>query len=249
MAADQQGLRAGAGTAGDLVSAQGLRVALNMGNPILTGSTSGRPAPAGVAVDLGQALAEMLGARPVFLRLRTAAECLEALSDGSADLSFMAIDPQRADSLCFSSAYLEIAGAYAVHRDSGLVSNAQVDRAGNAIAVGVGSAYELFLSRALKHASLHRIAYSEEVIQEMLGKGLAAAAGIRQQLQAALADFPQARLLDENFMVIHQAMALPAGRDPAALAALESFLRHARQSGLIAASLARHGVEGARVAG
>ncbi len=249
MGADQQGLRAAAAKAGGLVSAQGLRVALNMGNPILTGSTSGRAAPAGVAVDLSEALAETLGARPVFLCLRTAAECLEALSGGSADVSFMAVDPQRADSLCFSTPYLEIAGAYAVHRDSDLASNAQVDRAGNAIAVGVGSAYELFLSRTLKHAHLHRIAYSEEVIQEMLKEGLAAAAGIRQQLQAALADFPPARLLDENFMVIHQAMALPAGRDPAALAALESFLRHARRSGLIEASMARHGVEGARVAG
>jgi len=88
-----------------------LRIALNMGNPILTSSASASDQSVGLAFDMGRALAERMGVEPTFMEFQTAAQCLTELSSGNADLSFMAIDPNRAKDLHFSSAYIEISGA------------------------------------------------------------------------------------------------------------------------------------------
>jgi polar amino acid transport system substrate-binding protein len=47
-----------------------------------------------------------------------------------------------------------IEGAYLVRQNSPIRSNAEVDRAGHRIAVGRGSAYDLYLRRELKAATL-----------------------------------------------------------------------------------------------
>lgn len=225
-----------------------LRIALNMGNPILTASTSAVNKPAGLALDLGRALATRLGAEPIFTELKTAADCMLELGKGNADLSFMAIDPARAEDVHFSSPYVEISGAFAVRSSSAIHTNAEVDLTSHEIVVGVGSAYDLFLSRHLKHAGLHRIPLSEQVIEEMLNGHYTAAAGIRQQLEELIGDNIEVRILQENFMVIQQAIALAPHCDRTLGRQVEQFLDWARASAFIQKSLSMHGVPGARVA-
>ena len=225
-----------------------LRIAMNMGNPILTSSASASAQPAGLAFDMGRALAERMGVEPDFLEFQTAAQCLTELSNGNADLSFMAIDPNRAKDLHFSSAYVEISGAFVVRTDSDLQTNADVDQAGHQVVVGAGSAYDLFLTRYLKNASLHRIPLSEQVVEEMMSGNFTAAAGIRQQLQDLIKNQPKARILDEDFMVIQQAIAVSHNCAEGLQQQVEDFLSWARTSGFIRASLAGHGIPGARIA-
>ena len=68
------------------------------------------------------------------------------------DLAFLAVDPLRADVTTFTHPYVVIEGTYIVPEDSPLRSIADVDRAGVRVAVGRGSAYDLFLARELKRA-------------------------------------------------------------------------------------------------
>ncbi len=226
-----------------------LRAVINLGNPILAYRQPATGDVAGVSVDLAHALAGQLGVTAELRVVDAAAQAVAAVSSGQADIGFFAIDPQRAGGgIVFSAAYVQIEGAYLVRQDSALADNAQVDSPGIRIMVGQGSAYDLYLSRQLKAARLLRTPTSPTVVDQFLAQGAEVAAGVRQQLEADAARLGGLRLLPGRFMVIAQAMGLQAGRGVAAEAALRRFVEWAKSSGLVAQSLARHGIRGASVA-
>jgi polar amino acid transport system substrate-binding protein len=140
-----------------------------------------------------------------------------------------------------------IEGAYLVPQGSPIADNAAVDRAGVRIAVGAGSAYDLYLSREIKHAQLVSAPTSPAVVDMMLAQKLEVAAGVKQQLEADARRVPGVRLLDGRFMVIEQAMATPAGRTAGARY-LAEFIEEMKASGFVADALARHRIAGAAVA-
>ena len=131
---------------------------------------------------------------------------------------------------------------------SPLRANDDVDRPGTRIVVGRGSAYDLYLSRALKAATLVRTATSPEVVAAFLAQNADAAAGVKQQLEADAARVGGVRLLPGRFMVIEQAMGIPAQRGEQAQAQLAAFVERVKASGFVAEALARHGIQGALVA-
>jgi polar amino acid transport system substrate-binding protein len=226
-----------------------LRAALNMGNPVLAHSQTSRERPAGVSIDLARAFAGRLGVEVSFQEYGSAAHSGGALADGLADIAFLAIDPKRAERIHFTPPYVEIEGCYLVRADSPLQDNAAVDRPGINVVVGDGSAYELFLSRTIRHARLVRVPTSEEVVREMLDRpDLHVAAGVKQQLQADAARLGGVRLLPDRFMVIRQAMAMRRGGSEQAISMLDAFVTEQKRSGFVAEALARHGIRGAAVA-
>jgi len=223
-----------------------LRAALNLGNPVLASSRTAPERPAGVTVDLARACAAELGVEVELLSFEAAAPAAAALAAGQADIGFMAIDPQRAQTLAFTEAYVEIEGCYLVREDSALRANEEVDRAGHRVLIGRGSAYGLFLARHLQHAALVEVPTSEEVPAALRADPtLDVAAGVRQQLEADARRLGGVRLLPGRFMVIRQAMALPRARGEPARAWLEDFIARHRASGFVREALARHGIEGA----
>ncbi|MDQ6639206.1 MAG: ABC transporter substrate-binding protein [Pseudomonadota bacterium] len=225
-----------------------LRASINLGNPILARRDPISGAAAGVSVDLAHALAAELGV-PLELRIvDAAARSVEAVKSSQADVGFFAIDPLRGEGIRFSAPYLLIEGAYLVRDASPLTANDEVDRPGTRIVVGRGSAYDLHLSRALKSAELVRTPTSPKVVDEFLAQNADVAAGVKQQLEADAARVGGVRLLPGRFMVIEQAMGVPAGRGEAAQALLAAFVERAKASGFVAAALARHRIEGAVVA-
>ena len=82
----------------------------------------------------------------------------------------------------------------------------------------------------------------------MLAENADVAAGVKQQLQADAARLGGLRLLPGRFMVIEQAMGMPAGRGAAAKQFLRGYVERAKAGGFVAAALKRHGIEGALVA-
>ena len=148
----------------------------------------------------------------------------------------------------FSAPYVQIEGAYLVRQASKLLDNAEVDRAGTTVMVGRGSAYDLYLSREIKAATLLRANSSPAVVDTFLAQNADVAAGVKQQLQADAARLPGLRLLPGRFMVIEQAMGVQANRGDAAQQALKAFVERAKASGFVADALQRHGIQGARVA-
>jgi polar amino acid transport system substrate-binding protein len=225
-----------------------LRASLNMGNPVLAHSRTATEKPAGVSIDLARELARELGVQAGFLQFENAARSVDALAAGSADVGFMAIDPLRANSIQFTAAYVQIEGAYLVPQDSPLTANEQVDQSGTTIVVGAGSAYALYLKRALQHATMLEVPTSEAVVDAMLAGGQPVAAGVRQQLESDAKRVGGVRVLDGRFMVINQAMALPRERSGEAYAYLADFVERMKRNGFVAQALQRHGIRGAKVA-
>lgn len=224
-----------------------LRAAINFGNPVLAQKDAATGQPRGVSVDLARELARRLGV-PLDMVLYTAAG---KVTDGARanewDIAFVAIDPARAVDMDYSAPYVIIEGSYLVPQDSPIRGNGEVDRDGVRVAAGRGSAYDLYLTRELRHAQIVRAPTSGAVVDTMLAQHLDVAAGVRQQLEADAQRVPNVRVLDGGFMVINQAMATPRGR-PAGARYLATFVEEMKASGFVAEGLRRSGVEGAAVA-
>jgi polar amino acid transport system substrate-binding protein len=225
-----------------------LRASINLGNPILANTDKTSGAPGGVSVDLARAFAERLGVGLELVVFDTAGKSVEAVSEEQADIGFFAIDPVRGAQIAFTQAYVLIEGSYLVREDSPLKANEDVDRGGHRIAVGKGSAYDLYLTRELKHAQIVRAPSSPTVVQTFLEQALDVAAGVRQQLEADAQKHAGLRLLPGRFMVIQQAMGLPKSRGSEAAAVLRAFVEDMKATGFVADALARHGIQGASVA-
>lgn len=225
-----------------------LRASINLGNPILANRDPATGRPVGVSIDLASGLAERIGVALELMVFDTAAKSVEALGTGRADVGFFAIDPLRAEIIAFTAAYVLIEGAYLVRAGSPLQNNDQVDRAGHRIAVGRGSAYDLYLSRELRGAQLVRAETSQTVVDTFVAQNLEVAAGVKQQLQADAVRVPGMRLLPGRFMVIAQAMGMPRDRGAAAALFLRRYVEEMKASGFVNDALARHGIQGASVA-
>jgi polar amino acid transport system substrate-binding protein len=225
-----------------------LHASLNLGNPVLAHSLTAPDRPAGVSIDLAREFARQLGVQVVFIEFDTPGKSVEAVAREEAGIGFLAIDPERAKSVHFTPAYVEIEGCYLVPHESAVRRNEEVDAPGMKVVVGSGSAYELYLNRHLANATLIRVPTSEGVVDAMLDEGLPAAAGVKQQLEADARRLGGVRLLPGNFMVIRQAMVMPRGRSAEAMATLDAFVAEMKSSGFVKDALARHGITGARIA-
>jgi polar amino acid transport system substrate-binding protein len=230
------------------LSASGkLRAAINFGNPILASRDAGAGGARGVSVDLAHEAARRLGLAVELVLFNSAGNVVEAVKAKQVDLAFVAIDPVRAADMEYTAPYVIIEGAYLVRNASPLQRNDEVDRTGTRVVVGRGSAYDLYLTRQLKSATLERAPTSPAVTDMFLAQNLEVAAGVKQQLEADAKRVGGVRLLPGRFMVIEQAMGVPKGRT-AAQAWLSGFIEEMKASGFVADALQRHGIQGAAVA-
>ena len=225
-----------------------LRASINLGNPILAHADPVSGAPGGVSVDLARAFAQRLGVELQLVVFDAAGKSVDAVGKEQADIGFFAIDPLRGQGIRFTAPYVLIEGAYMVRAASALQANEQVDQPGTRVTVGQGSAYDLFLSRELQHATIERAQTSAAVVDTFIATGSDVAAGVRQQLLADAQRIAGLRLLPGRFMVIQQAMGTPASRGPEAQALLAAFVEEMKASGFVADALKRHRIEGAIVA-
>ncbi len=226
----------------DLAPSGTLRVGINLGNPVLAQGTP--EAPRGVTVDLAEALAKRLGVPHAMTSFDAAGNTFEALKAGKLDVIFLAIEPVRAAEIEFTAPYVLIEGVYLVPKDSKLNAVSEVDRAGVQIGVNLNSAYDLFLTRTLKHAELVR---GESGLELFENEKLEAAAGVRQPMAAYVRAHPETRLIDGRFMEIRQAMGTPKGRVKGA-EYLRSFIEEMKASGFVADALKRSNQPDAAVA-
>lgn len=224
-----------------------LRAAINLGNPILA-SRGPSDVVQGVSVDLANALGGQLGVAVDWVVVTTAKASVEAVSRGQADIGFFAIDPLRGADIAFTASYVWIEGAYMVRHTSALQDNAQVDAPGTRIVVGQGSAYDLYLSRAIQHATLVRAPSSPAVVDVFLAQQLEVAAGVKQQLEADAKQHAGLRLLPGRFMVIQQAMGVAKARGEHAAKVLHAYVETQKANGFVAQALSRHQIQGASVA-
>jgi len=220
-----------------------LRVAINLGNMVLAQGTP--DAPTGVTPELAKELAKRLGVPYELTAFDGAGKAFEAAKAGKIDIVFLAIEPVRAAEIAFTAPYVLIEGVYMVPKDSKLKTVADVDREGIRIGVNKASAYDLFLSRSLKKATLVR---GESDVDIFIKDKLEAAGGVKQPLVAYAKTNPNVKIMDGRFMEIQQAMGTPQGRDPAGTKYLHAFVEEMKKSGFVAAALKRSNQPDASVA-
>jgi polar amino acid transport system substrate-binding protein len=231
----------------DLAPTGKLRAAINFGNAVLAQKDPATGEPRGVSVDLAHELGRRLDVAVELVTFDAAGKVFEAIKSGAWDVAFLAIDPARATEISFTAPYVIIEGGYLVHADSPLRKIEDVDREGVRIAVGQGAAYDLYLSRTLKHAQLMRAPTSPGAIELFLSDGLDAAAGVKQPLIKFAKANPNVRVMEGRFMVIEQAMGTPKGREAGARY-LCSFVEEMKATGFVAKALERSGQGDATVA-
>lgn len=224
-----------------------LRASINIGNPVLAAPDASAGAR-GVSVDLARGFAERLGVPLELVVFETAAKSVEAVSADVADIGFFAIDPKRRESIRFTAPYVLIEGCYAVRDHVSWTDMIEVDRPGMRVVVGRGSAYDLFLTRELKHAEIMRASSSPAVVDYFVEQNADVAAGVKQQLEADAQRLGGLRLLPGHFMVIQQAMGCPRGRGEEAARVLAQYVEEVKSSGFVGEALGRHGIQGATVA-
>ena len=223
-----------------------LRAAINFGNPVLA-QKGPDGMPQGVSVALAKALAEELGVRLEMVTFDAAGKVFSALEEGAWRIAFLAIEPVREEQIAFSEPYVIIEGTYLVAADSPYQTVEDLDQPGLRLAVGKGAAYDLFLTRTLKHAQLERAETSAGAVDLYVEQDLDAAAGVRQPLDAVAADSGKYRVIDGAFTSIRQAMAVPRGHDSGA-AYGRDFVERKKAEGFVRAALDQSGQADATVA-
>ena len=148
----------------------------------------------------------------------------------------LTITDKRKEQIAFTAPYVLIEGTYMVPKDSALKVIEDVDRSGVRIAVNKGSAYDLYLTRTLKHATLMR--HDTDGIGMFKRDKLEAAGGVRQPLESYARQDPSVRVMAGRFMAIQQAMGMPKGRG-AAPDYLRGFVEEMKASGFVADALKR----------
>lgn len=223
-----------------------LRVGINFGNALLANKDASG-AQGGIAVDLARELARRAGVPLEVLGYESAGKMADGANTGAWDVAFLAADPDRANEIAFTAPYLEVDTIYLVPAGSPLRTLADVDREGVRIAVSEKSAYDLFLTRSLKHAQLVRAPNVNASADLFFRDKLEALAGLKPLLLEAAERQPGARVLDGRFTVVHQAVGTPKTR-VAAARYLREFVEDIKVSGFAAKTIEKNGVRGVSVA-
>lgn len=214
-----------------------LRAAINLGNPVLA-QRNPDGTLTGVTVALARALADQQGLTLDLVPFDGAGKVVDAAAGDIWDVAFLAIDPKRTAEIAFTEPYLTIEGVFVVAASSSLSRVEDADQQGVRISVGGGAAYDLHLTRTLKHAELVRVPTSAEALPHFLSQGLEAGAGIRQPAEVFVARNPGARLIEEPFMEIRQAMAVPIAK-AGTLPIIQSFIESAISSGFVTEEMSK----------
>ncbi len=224
-----------------------LRVGLNYGNFLLVLKDEPDGSPRGIAPDLGRELGKRLGVPVEFVKFKQAGQLADGVRDGKCDVGFLGAEPQRANEIAFTGAYLEIPVTFLVPSGSKIRSLADVDREGVRIAVSARSAYDLYLSRTLKHAKLERAEGIDASYDLFVKNALEVLAGLKPRLVSDAEKLPGARVLDGQVTGVQQAVGTKRTRTAGAKY-LDDFVNDIKRSGLVAKTIAKHGVRGVSVA-
>lgn len=226
----------------DLTRPGVLRAGINLGNILLVTGRAANGDPEGVAPSLAGLIANHLGVAVELVPFASPGAVADALADDAWDIALIAEEPERAKTIAFVDAYVEIEATYMVPADSPLKTIADVDAEGVRIAVSDRSAYDLYLSRTLEWAELCRAQGLQGALDLYVEGKLDALAGLRPALKDNAAELGGQRILDGRYTAVRQAVGTKP-RNAALRAAIADYLKTAKADGTIAGLLERFGVQ------
>ena len=229
----------------DLTPTGRLRVGVNLGNFLLV-QRNPDGSVRGIVPDLAHELARRLGAAAELILYEKVGDVAAGAKAGAWDVAFIGAEPQRAADIDFTDPYVEIEATYLVPAGSPLKTLADVDRKGVRIAVADRSAYDLWLTRNIKHAELQRGESIGASYDLFVKEGLEVLAGLKPKLLEDVQKLPGSRILEGRFTAVQQAIGTPKGR-PEGYAFLRRFADEIKASGLVARLIERHNIKGLSV--
>ncbi len=220
-----------------------LRAGINMSNFLLVTGETPDGDPDGVSPDMARAIAEKLGVPLQLVPFKSPGEVADAAGKNIWDIGNIGAEPQRAEVMDFTAAYVEIEATYMVPAGSPIQSIDEVDRDGIRIAHPPRSAYGLWLANHIKLATLVPAEGLGGAYDLFVNEGLEALAGLRPGLIKDVDKLPGARILVGQFSAVQQAVGVNKGND-AAYAFLKDFVEESKASGFVTGLIEKHGVGG-----
>ena len=223
-----------------------LRAGINLSNFLLVTGRGANGDPEGVAPDMAAEIARSLGVPVKLVPFESPGKLGDAVGTNVWDIGLIGAEPQRAEKISFTAAYVEIEAAYLVPPDSPITSIAEVDRKGVRIAYGARSAYGLWLENNIKNATLMPTA-GPDAFNRFRDEKLEVFAGLRPGLLKDVEKMPGATILPGKFSAVQQAVGT-AKPNKVGATYLAEFVEKAKQSGLVAGLIQKHNVKGLSVA-
>lgn len=216
-----------------------LRAAINIGNAALAQhGPSG--AVEGISPAIANELGKALGLDVDFVLYASAGQLFDATDREEWDMAFLAVDAARTERLAFSVPYVAIEATFVVRDTDSFKSVKDVDRPDSLISVTDSAAYDLILTRTLRHAQIVRSKTPQETLAAFVSDGLTAAAGVRQPLEKFIVSNQGFRVLPDHFALIEQAIAVRR-RDIGAMTPIDAELRSLIAGGFVRRTLDESG--------
>lgn len=220
-----------------------LRAGINMSNFLLVNQTDDFGQPDGVSPAMARALATELGVELKLIPYEGPGDVADAATRDEWDIANIALETERARVIHFSPAYCEIQATYLTPPGSAITCIEEVDQPGHRIAVKARSAYDLWLTRNIRKATLVRAASLDESFELFRDEQLDVLAGLRPKLLQQQALMAGSELFDASFMAVQQCMGCQVDK-PLAAGFVKTFVDRAKSTGLVADLIRQFDVEG-----
>ena len=224
-----------------------LRAGINLSNFLLVTGRSESGDPTGVAPDMAREIAAALGVPVKYVTFKSPGELGDQVGKDVWDIGLIGAEPQRAEKIQFTAAYVEIEATYMVPEGSPIQSIADVDNKGVRIAVSARSAYDLWLVNNIRNATLVQVNGLDAAYEKFMSDKLEVLAGLRPGLLKDVEKAPGLKILEGKFTAVQQAVGTAKANAEGA-AFLADFVEKAKKSGMVQGFIDRHKVKGLSVA-
>jgi len=186
----------------------------------------------GVAVMLGEALAETLGVPAELIAHNASGEIQNSAADNKWDVAFLPVDVERKKFVDFGNAYHLLQSTFLVAPTSRIKSVKDADAKGVGIGGVANTATFRAAVKATPNATHIEFAKVDAATAAMNEGRIEAIALSRESLAGLLGKIPGSRVLDDAFLNSSTSVCVPKGK-PAALDYASAFIEEAKASGLV----------------
>ncbi len=205
-------------------------------------STKTESGYAGVPVDLGKAMAEQLGVPVEYVPHNNSGKIVDAVGNGTWDVTFLPKDPEREGRMSFGPIYEVADATYIVKAGSAVTNFATLDQAGVKVAAVNNTTTMRGAIAHLKNAKVTGYQTYDEIFGLLKTGEIDAFALSRDQLNAMAKKIPGTRVMDETFKQTVTAVAVPPNH-PLALAFAAKFLTEATVNGTLRKAYDNNGLK------
>jgi polar amino acid transport system substrate-binding protein len=201
----------------------------------------------GVAVILGNALANKLGVAAELVVHNGSGEIQNSAADNKWDVAFLPVDEERKKFVDFGNAYHLLQSTYLVAPGAKIATVAEANAPGMRIGGVANTATFRTSNKTAPQATHVSFDKTDAAVAALRDGQVDALAFSRESLTGLQPKVPGSRILDGGFLNSTTSIAVPKGR-PQALAYVTEFIEEAKASGLVRQAFDEMGLNSSVVA-